>query len=214
LFIPGDLRIKSVRKSVTYASRAAFFDLDGTLWSDSGPGSILNYSELKLNHKSNSLIKELPKKGYIRIGFSNQTFFGYSRRYTLIMILSYRSRLRKLITTGVLDEIYICHHHPESKVRFLRRNCNRRKPSSGLLEWAHANSRFELSQSFAIGDRITDLVASQEFGIRQNFLIANNRSLEWNVSHQLPDVLAIKFDPVASLNEALLSILVRVSDGN
>ena len=63
-----------------------------------------------------------------------------------------------------LDGIYICPHHPEAKEEQYRRTCNCRKPKTGLLEQAAEELNLDLSRSFMVGDRWSDLKCGTRAG--------------------------------------------------
>lgn len=65
---------------------------------------------------------------------------------------------------AVIDGIYICPHHPEAKQEKYRVNCNCRKPKTGLLEQAAADLQLDLSRSFVVGDRWSDLKCGAAVG--------------------------------------------------
>lgn len=65
-----------------------------------------------------------------------------------------------------LDGEYYCFHHPEAKVERLKANCECRKPKPGLLLQAAHDMDIDLSQSWMIGDGLTDVKAGKEAGCR------------------------------------------------
>lgn len=199
--LPGDFRIAGKGARNTTIKRAVFIDLDGTLWPDLGPGSILRNpiigNEVVLR------LSELSNVGYLLIGITNQTYFGYRRRLNPISIFRYRSKMRQIIRKGILDLIYVCHHHPESKLSYLKTECTRRKPNSGLIEWAKEEFDLELDKSIVIGDRITDIAAGQKSGIAKRFLIANPRCIEWNISRSTTFPQSFTFSVFGNLIDAL-----------
>lgn len=209
LVLPGDYRVIKGGVSEETPKRAIFIDLDGTLWPDSGPGTILKNPKI-----SSEIISELgniTNFGYLVIGFSNQTFFGYQDKLDFFEILNYRSKVRRLTKRAFLDAIYICHHHPDSSISHLRSECQKRKPNSGLIKWAKEELNLELNQSVVIGDRLTDIAAGQDSGITKKFLIANPRSLERNISTPTASSLCFTFRVSRSLIDALQSIKSDIS---
>lgn len=65
-----------------------------------------------------------------------------------------------------LDGEYYCFHHPEAKVERLKANCECRKPNIGLLLQAAQELDIDLSQSWMIGDSLTDVKAGKGAGVR------------------------------------------------
>jgi len=71
---------------------------------------------------------------------------------------------------GHIDRIFYCLHHPEAKLRKLRRRCHCRKPEVGLLELAAAGLHVSLAECYMIGDGIPDLLAGSRAGCRTIFV--------------------------------------------
>jgi D-glycero-D-manno-heptose 1,7-bisphosphate phosphatase len=69
-----------------------------------------------------------------------------------------------------LDAIYYCLHHPDADVKRLRANCNCRKPDVGLLLQAKNDFGVSLSQSYMVGDGLTDIEAGNRAGCSTIFI--------------------------------------------
>jgi D-glycero-D-manno-heptose 1,7-bisphosphate phosphatase len=65
-----------------------------------------------------------------------------------------------------LDGEYYCFHHPEAKIESLKTKCMCRKPKPGLLLQAAREEGIDLSQSWMIGDGLTDIIAGEVAGTR------------------------------------------------
>lgn len=65
-----------------------------------------------------------------------------------------------------LDGEYYCLHHPEAKVEELKGNCDCRKPKLGLLLQAAGDLGIDLSESWMIGDGLTDTKAVKDAGAK------------------------------------------------
>ena len=65
---------------------------------------------------------------------------------------------------ALLDAEYYCFHHPEAKVEKFKGNCECRKPKPGLLLQAAKEMDIDLSQSWMIGDSLTDVKAGKSAG--------------------------------------------------
>lgn len=203
-FLPGDYKVERKGAINRRVKRAIFLDLDGTLWPDLGPGSIVRNPVID----KDVLLKllELSNAGYLLIGITNQTYFGYQTKLNPISVFKYRYKMRQVVRDGILDLIYVCHHHPESRLSYLKTECSRRKPDSGLIQWAKMDLSLELDKSIVIGDRITDMIAGQDSGIASRFLITNPRCLEWNISERAASISSIAFSVSRSLIDALDNI--------
>ena len=74
---------------------------------------------------------------------------------------------RELGSAGAsLSGEYYCLHHPEAKIEGLRTDCECRKPKPGLLIKAAKDMGIDLSQSWMIGDGLTDIKAWNDVGTR------------------------------------------------
>jgi len=56
-----------------------------------------------------------------------------------------------------IDAIYYCPHHPEVGNSRYRKDCDCRKPKTGMLERAAREHHIDLARSFVIGDRMIDV---------------------------------------------------------
>lgn len=65
-----------------------------------------------------------------------------------------------------LDGEYYCFHHPEARVERYKVNCDCRKPKPGLLLRAAKSMNIDLSQSWMIGDGLTDIQAGKDAGVK------------------------------------------------
>jgi D,D-heptose 1,7-bisphosphate phosphatase len=63
-----------------------------------------------------------------------------------------------------VDREYYCFHHPEAKIDNLRSDCDCRKPKPGMLLQAAEDMSIDLSQSWLVGDNLTDIKAGKEAG--------------------------------------------------
>jgi len=67
---------------------------------------------------------------------------------------------------GPLDGFYFCPHHPKATLPAYRQVCDCRKPRAGLLLRAAAEHGIDLTTSFMVGDRPTDIQAGERVGCR------------------------------------------------
>ena len=67
---------------------------------------------------------------------------------------------------SLLDGEYYCFHHPEAKAEKFRVNCKCRKPNPGLIIKAAKDMCIELSESWMIGDNLSDVKAGKRAGCR------------------------------------------------
>ena len=56
-----------------------------------------------------------------------------------------------------IDAVYFCPHYPGGKVPEYSRECDCRKPGTGLIDQARASFDIDMSGSYLVGDHTTDL---------------------------------------------------------
>lgn len=69
-----------------------------------------------------------------------------------------------------LDATYYCLHHPQATAKRLRRRCRCRKPGIGMITQAAHDLGLTLSESYMIGDGLTDIEAGAKAGCRTIFI--------------------------------------------
>jgi D-glycero-D-manno-heptose 1,7-bisphosphate phosphatase len=149
--------------------KAVFLDKDGTINEDFG--YINDPSNIKLISGSAEAIKLLNNAGYKVIVISNQS--GIARGYiTEGQLQAVDKALKKevLAQGGYIDDIYYCPHHPEIGLHPYKRVCQCRKPEPGMLKKAAKEHGLDLSQSYMIGDKATDIEAGKRAGTKTIFV--------------------------------------------
>ncbi|WP_417911189.1 D-glycero-alpha-D-manno-heptose-1,7-bisphosphate 7-phosphatase [Candidatus Electronema sp. PJ] len=143
---------------------AVFLDRDGTL--NEQMGYINHLSRFVLLPGVAQAIRKLNEHRIPAVVVTNQS--GLARGYFPLALLDavHAEMERQLAAEGAhLDGIYVCPHHPEAKVVQYRQACRCRKPRPGLLEQAAAELRLDLSRSFMVGDRWSDVECGVRAGV-------------------------------------------------
>lgn len=106
---------------------------------------------------------------------------------------------------GKVDAIYNCLHHPEAVLNEYRMRCDCRKPAPGLLLKAAADLSLDLSQSYTVGDGVTDIAAGKAAGTTALFVSSRKcYNCDALIEHRTwPDYI------VGDLGEAAKVILSR-----
>ena len=153
--------------------KAVFLDRDGVIneliyYTEQGIiDSPFTVEQFRLLHGASEAINNLHKLGFNVILVSNQP--GIAKGYlTEETFESIKNKMRdNLAKEGAfLDEEYYCFHHPEAKIERLRISCECRKPKPGLLLQAAKDIDINLSQSWMIGDGLTDIKAGKSAGCK------------------------------------------------
>jgi histidinol-phosphate phosphatase family protein len=157
--------------------KAVFLDRDGVInalvhHQDAGViDAPFTRSQFKLLPRVPEAIRVLNDLGLSVAIVSNQP--GVAKGHLKMEVLKAFERAMLLqirAAGGRIDRIYYCLHHPEAKVRKLRKLCHCRKPEIGLLEQAAADLQVPLDECYMIGDGIPDLLSGSRAGCRTVFI--------------------------------------------
>ncbi len=135
---------------------SVFLDRDGTI--NEQMGYINHISRFVLLPGVGQAIRRLNSLQVPVVVVTNQS--GLARGYFPESLLQtvHEEMRRQLQAEGAhVDGIYVCPHHPEARQERFRQNCTCRKPKTGLLEQAAAELKLDLSRSYMVGDRWSDL---------------------------------------------------------
>ena len=143
--------------------RAIFLDRDGTLNDD--PGYLNHPSQMKLLPGVGEALSLLKQAGYLLVVISNQSGVGRG----LIQaeaIPKIHERLDELLApwSVKLDGFGLCFHVPSE-------NCDCRKPKPKLLLEAASTQNIDVSESYFVGDRASDLAAGVAAGCKAVVLV-------------------------------------------
>lgn len=110
-------------------------------------------------------IKKFQEMGYKVVLVSNQPGIAKGHMSEEIFQEIRRKMKEELAIQGAfLDGEYYCFHHPEARVDRLKVNCQCRKPKPGLLLRAARDLDIDLSQSWMIGDGLSDVKTGKRAG--------------------------------------------------
>ena len=156
---------------------AVFLDRDGTLIHDAG--YLNRHSQVKFFPDSVKALKLLRKAGFYLFIVSNQS--GAARGYFP------ESSIRKvhrhiqswLNSKGArIDRFFYCPHYPEGKVKSLSWVCACRKPNPGMILEASKKYPVDLKRSYAVGDKMDDLLLARNARLAGGFLVRTGKGRE------------------------------------
>ena len=145
------------------AEFGVFLDRDGTVTEEIG--YVNDPGRLRLIPGSAEAIALLNSKRIPAILATNQA--GVARGYFREeMIGRCHSKLEEMLAAlgAKLDAIYYCPHHPSVGEPPYRQECGCRKPRPGMLLQAAERFGLDLSRSFVIGDKASDLEVAKVVG--------------------------------------------------
>jgi len=128
--------------------RAVFFDRDGTLGmlgDDRYPYTFEPFDNMM------DIISDLHKAGLLCMVYTNQSCIARG--------LDNEHDFDTEFKTAGFDDWFICPHDRDD-------NCFCRKPKAGLLTQAAQKHGLDLSECFAVGDRLTDIEAGNTAGCK------------------------------------------------
>jgi D-glycero-D-manno-heptose 1,7-bisphosphate phosphatase len=143
---------------------AVFIDRDGTI--NEQMGYVNHVSRFRILPKVPQAIRMLNRHGFLVFVVSNQS--GVARGYYPLDLVS---TLHQLLVSRIkekkasIDGIFFCPHHPEGSVPEFSRDCDCRKPKTGLIEQACRSFEIDLRRSFVVGDMCTDIELARRAGI-------------------------------------------------
>lgn len=157
--------------------KAAFFDRDGVINIDYGfVGLIENYD---LIDGVADVLHALKEAGYLLILVTNQS--GIARgKYTESDFFKVTSFMQANLSLkdACFDGVYFCPHHPNADLEQYRKDCECRKPKSGMFLKAASDLDIDLQSSVMFGDHASDLIAARDAGITSLFLVGEHISTE------------------------------------
>jgi D-glycero-D-manno-heptose 1,7-bisphosphate phosphatase len=162
---------------------AVFIDRDGTISEE--VGYINHPSRFSLFPYSAEAIKHLNHNNWLAIVITNQA--GVARGYfSEDVIATVHERLNHSLDekNAHLDAIYYCAHHPSVGEPPYRHDCDCRKPKPGLINRAAADFEIDLTKSWMVGDRYSDVDMAHNAGLRSAFVLSGYGRGEWEYQRE------------------------------
>lgn len=169
---------KVARMNRIYSRPAVFLDRDGVISKE--VDLLCKPERLELIEGAGEAIRYINGKGYLAIVVTNQPVIA--RNLCSLEELDFiHAKLETLLghERAYVNAIYYCPHHPDSGYPEERKEykikCDCRKPAPGMLLKAADDWNIDLSQSFMIGDRPSDVKAGENAGCKQSIQIEMNK---------------------------------------
>lgn len=178
-------------------SKIIFIDRDGVINEDVIGDYIKRWEDFHFIPGSLEAMKELSIHGFEIVIISNQAGIGDG---------AYSESALKDITNKMLEQlkqnsvqvhgVYYCLHGKDA-------GCECRKPKTGLFFQASRKIQFNPSQTYFIGDKVSDVEAGKKFGLKTLFVLTGHGSIDQ--SKLTGDLIPEKILP--SIKEAVDYIL-------
>ena len=155
--------------------KIAFLDRDGVINHDYG--YVHKYEDFDFTYKCLDGLKTIIKLGFSIVIVTNQA--GIAKGY--FSEEEYHELTYRYLTEFEKHGIQIlsvehCPHHIDSLIPIYRRNCPRRKPKPGMLNHIIEKYNVNVSESFLVGDSLSDIEAAIAAGINTRFLVGSQRT--------------------------------------
>ncbi len=140
------------------SSPAVFLDRDGTI--NEEMGYVNHLSRFRVFPEAPPALRRLNEAGLKVVLITNQS--GAARGYfSPDLMAEVHRRLTRVLADGGarLDGLYVCTHHPDE-------GCACRKPKPDLIYRAARDLGLDLSRSYLIGDRYTDIQTAANAGVK------------------------------------------------
>lgn len=145
--------------------KTVFLDRDGTI--NVEKNYLYKPEDFQFIENAPEAIALLKKHGYRVIVVTNQAGVarGYYTEEDVKRLHAYiNEQLRKWDTQ--IDAFYYCPHHPTAGIGKYKKDCNCRKPKTGMFEQACRDFEVDRENSWMIGDNKGDIEAGRNFGLR------------------------------------------------
>jgi len=157
--------------------RAVFLDRDGVLNEDIGP--FTEPAALRVPAGVPEALVRLKAAGFALLVVTNQSVVarGLTTEAGLESLHEHLAGMIRARGGPAVDAFYYCPHHPKATLEAYRRECDCRKPRPGLLLRGAREHGIDLTRSFMVGDRPTDIGAGRGAGCRA-VLVQTGRHLD------------------------------------
>lgn len=166
---PSQPTEKTSRGRAPAGRPAVFLDRDGTI--NEEVGYLNHVSRVRLLPGVARAIRRLNEAGVPVVVVSNQAgvAHGYFPEENLDECTR---RVEELLAEqgARIDAFYYCPYHPEAKLKRYRRHSPLRKPNPGMLDRARRDLGVDLSRSFMVGDRPSDIECAKARGLKAVFV--------------------------------------------
>lgn len=133
---------------------AIFLDRDGVVTIEKG--FVCSVDDLEIFSFAKKCVECLQIKGYWVIVITNQSAVGRG----LLEVEELEKMNRLLIDEIGVDAVYYCPHFHEDSP------CECRKPEIGLIKQALKDFAIDMTKSWFVGDRASDILAGEACGVR------------------------------------------------
>jgi D-glycero-D-manno-heptose 1,7-bisphosphate phosphatase len=151
-------------------SRAFFIDRDGTLNEDIG--YVSTPDELILYPWAAEAVRLVNRSEFKAIIITNQSGIARGMYSEKTLDAIHHRMIEELAAEGArIDAVYYCPHHPDFGGAAYRQECRCRKPKTGMLDAAASEHDIDLTKSYVIGDKASDVMLAEKAGTRSALVL-------------------------------------------
>jgi len=146
-------------------NKAIFLDRDGTINED--VGYVIDDGMFNMFDFTPAALGGLRELGFKLIIVTNQA--GIAKGYfDMEMVQKVHNRLKKELKRNniELDAIYYCPYHKDGIISEYMKDSTFRKPETGMIERAVREHNIDVTKSFMIGDKLTDIECGKKAGLK------------------------------------------------
>ncbi len=180
-------------------NKACFLDRDGVLIHE---GHYLSDPDhVTVTTGAADTINKLNALGYLVIVITNQAGVarGYYPESSIDLV---HAKIDEILakSKASIDQYYYCPHHPEGVIDEYSIKCHCRKPEIGMIEQAVKDFDIDLSSSFVVGDKLSDVQTAFNAGCKAGILvrtghgasqIENNDTTSVNIADDINDAVKL-----------------------
>lgn len=149
------------KRNLKYQQKCIFLDRDGTI--NRYVGLLKKADEFELEDTVSEAIRKINESDYLCIVVTNQPVIARGEcSFEELQKIHYKMQTLLGKQGAYIDSLYVCPHHPDGgyigEVVELKKECNCRKPKTGMLEKASKDFNIDLSKSWIIGDAERDIL--------------------------------------------------------
>ncbi len=147
--------------------KAVFLDRDGTI--NNEVDYLSSISDILIFDGVISSLKKLKDQGFLNLIITNQS--GIARGYfTESDLQSIHEEFNKQLNhqgTALIDEFFYSPYHVDGIIKEYTKECNTRKPGTGMIEQAVKKYNVDIENSFFIGDSLVDMQCALNAGLKK-----------------------------------------------
>ncbi|MEM7406127.1 MAG: HAD family hydrolase [Pseudomonadota bacterium] len=140
-----------------------FLDRDGVLavpeFRNGRSYAVTRLEDFRLYDDASEALARLKNAGYVLVVVTNQPDVGNGK----VALETVEAMHEQMCAALPVDAVYACYHRSEER-------CDCRKPKPGMLLAGQADWSIDLSASFMVGDRASDIAAGHAVGCRSVFI--------------------------------------------